>query len=236
LLNNQPRSAREQVESLLPVISDDGWLSGQVETFVNNTAGEELLAVEVCSALLRENPAGACDMDQVLTQVFIENPIVRDLDVVEQLESLGLPVLESITLTQVGRLDRIAVSFSLGESSWWAFAPSDPNFYVPEIIDPPTGFEEVVFPAGLIVPPQAAYDALLLAQDARAALTVLENEVRNNPGIPLSVEALYFQAFCFDMLVDRRNARESYYALWQDAATTHYGMLARAHLELRNAG
>lgn len=233
LLNDDHESATAQIETMLDSTQGNKWLQGQVESFINNSIGDEVSAINVCAALLLDNPDGACDMDQVLTLLFIENPIVRDRPIDEQLDALGLPIAEMLTVSEVGRLDRTVVNFNLTGASWWAFAPTDPNFYVPEPVDPPNGFEDVVFPMGLIEPPTSAYNLLFVSRDPAAALTVLDNEERENPDVPLSVEARYFRAFCLDMLSDRQNARQAYFDLWTEFPTTHWGKLAGAHLEQR---
>ncbi|MEQ8677756.1 MAG: tetratricopeptide repeat protein [Aggregatilineales bacterium] len=233
LLNDQRDDAINQIEEMLAFTDGNKWLQGQVETFVNNSIGDDVSALNVCAALLLNNPDGACNMDQMLTLLFIENPIVRDLGVEEQLEALDLPIAEILTVSEVGRLDRTVVNFNLTGASWWAFAPTDPTFYVPEPVDPPNGVEAIVFPMGLITPPDSAYALLFVQRDPSAALTVLDNEERNNPDTPLSVEARYFRAFCLDMLSDRLNARQGYFDLWTEFPTTHWGQLAGAHLEQR---
>jgi hypothetical protein len=187
----------------------------------------------LCEALIIQNENGACNLDQVIARILEENPISRDRGVVDQLRELGLPVLESTTVSQVGRVDRVVVSFDLVGTSWWAFAPLEADYYVPEMTDPPPGFGEVTFPAGLIEPTDLLYEMLLVDDDPTAVLTTLDNMIRQNPGVPLSSSAQYLRAFCHTLLADRQNAREAYYALWSDYPNSTWGQLAGAHLERR---
>jgi hypothetical protein len=233
LIAGERETALETVESLLPLVEANDWLATQVDAFVNITLDEDVTAVEVCSALLSADPDGACDIDQVLTQMFIDDPIRRDAPLVDQLEAMGLPVLEVVTVSQAGFLDRQVVSFNLTGSSWWSFAPTNEDIYVPEISEPPVMFESASFPAALIDPPDAAYDALLIENDAVGALNILRNEAAANPDVPLSAAARYLQALCYDLIGDRLAARQAYYELWRDLPDSPWGQLAGAHLELR---
>src|SRR5690606_9150727 len=92
--------------------------------------------VQVCAALSEASQYGACNVDDVLSRIFEERPILRSRDIDEQLAELGITVQSQTTLSTVGRADRQAVRFTLAGEHWWAFAPLDPEFYTAERIDP----------------------------------------------------------------------------------------------------
>jgi hypothetical protein len=232
LLNGERERAEEQIASIFPMAEGNDWLSGQIEAFATTAAQESFSPVQVCAALIRQNPNGACDVDQVLQQVFTDDPILRDGDVREQLEALGLPVLEMTTVAQIGRLDRQVVLFNLTGASWWAFAPTNAVFYVPSPTDPPMEFEAATLPVGFIDAPRSAYDAFYRG-DWVATLNLVDNAVQNTESNPLSPAARYLAALSRDLLSDRQGAREAYYSLWTDFAGNAWGQLAGAHLERR---
>lgn len=232
LLAGQTSEARLRIEALIPLARDNPWLERQVAAYVNSAAGS-FSAVEVCAALVAADESGACDVDQVLTQLFSENVLTREQPLIPQLEALGLPVLESVIVTQAGRVNRDVVRFNLAGSSWWAFAAISQTVYTAEIAPPPRGFEQAVFPQAFVMPPQAAYTALLINGDAQAALSALENTARDNPGVPLSPAALYLRALSYDLLANRQNARQGYFRLWEAFPESPWGLLAGAHLERR---
>lgn len=232
LLDGHESIARARIEALIPLARDNPWLESQVAAYVNSAAGN-FSPVEVCAALVAASPAGACDVDQVLTQLFAESVLTREQPLVPQLEALGLPVLESVTVAQAGRVNREVVRFNLAGASWWGFAPLTRTTYTAEIAPPPRGFEPAIFPQAFVMPPQAAYTALLVNGDAQAALSALENAARDNPGVPLSPAALYLRALSYDFLANRQNARQGYFRLWEGFPESPWGLLAGAHLERR---
>lgn len=234
LLDGQITEAETQIASLLPSADSNRWLAGQIEAFASTARSDGVSPVQVCGALLAEDETGACQIDQVLAQTFVENPILRSENLVQQLETLGLPVLEVVTVSQVGRANREVVSFNLTGSSWWAFAPTNPEFYVPSPTDPPVLFEETALPIGFVAPPKTAYDALLVNSDPVTALNAIENARLQNPDSPLSPEARFLRALAYDLLSDRQAARREYFALWSEFTGNGWGQLAGAHLERRS--
>jgi hypothetical protein len=232
LLNEQPRSAAEVVESLRPLAEGNDWLAGQIAAFEAAADRDTFAPVEVCAALIARDENGACDVDQVLTRIFDEHPIIREAPVLPQIERLGLPMLEIMTISQAGRRDRLAVNFDLTGASWWAFAPLEDTYYVPTPIDPPTAVEEAALPVALVEPPPRAFAALLNGQ-VSVALNAIDNTMRDNPGVPLSLAARYMKALSYDLLGDRPAARRAYYELWAEHPATVWGRLAGTHLERR---
>lgn len=232
-LAGQDASAEAQIASMTSLAQGNAWLRGQMDAFTMATASGVYNPLVLCEALIIQNENGACDLNQVLARILEENPIRRDSNVVNQLRELGLPVLESVTVSEVGRADREVVSFDLVGTGWWAFAPLQPTVYVPELTDPPSGFGAAVFPAGLIEPTDLLYDAIVVDGDPVTVLTTLDNQMRQNPGVPLSSSAQYLRAISSALLADRQNAREAFYELWVDYPNSTWGQLAGAHLERR---
>jgi len=231
-LAGQTDAAQAQINALSTLAEDNPWLSGQISAFTESTANGVFDPLRVCAALLIQDDSGACNLDQVLTRIFTDNPIRRDADVVEQLRALGLPVLETTTISEVGHADRLVVHLDLTGAEWWAFAPLDRETYTVEPTDPPPGFGGASLPAQIELP-ASIYAILLAQQNPALALNTLDNVASANPGAPLSAEARYFQAFCSDMLADRIGARAAYYQLWVDFPGDTWGQLAGAHLERR---
>ena len=230
-LAGQEQNAEAQTASLLTV-SGDSWLDGQLNAFIDVASGG-FSPVEVCGALLRENPDGACDVDQVLARFFEENAIARGQDVVTQLRDLGLPVRQAVTVSQVGLANRELVEFNLAGASWWSFAPTAPDVYVPSPAEAPAGYESTPTPTDAPPVPPRVYETIIQRGDLREALTYIDNVRRASPGEPLPPEARYVQALVFDLLGDRANARRAYYDLWLEFPATTWGRLAGAHLERR---
>lgn len=233
VLDGDFEGAGLQVDLMQPLTDGNEWLTNQVEAFNTALESDPIIPIEVCTALLSAHDDGACDIDQVIGQLLAENPISRDTDIIPQLEALNLPVLDVVEVSQIGLADRQVVNFNLYGSSWWAFAPTDPENYNPEIAVAPAGFEEAVFPVGLIQPPQRAYDALFVNNDPTEVLTIFDNLIRVNPDVPLSLEAQYLQALSYDLQADRQNAYQAYYTLWSENPTSQWGILAGVHLESR---
>lgn len=230
-LAGQTQNAEAQAASLLTV-SGDPWLNGQLEAFLDLTGGG-FSPVEVCGGLLRQNPDGACDVDQVLTRFFDANPIARGQDVAVQLRDLGLPVRQAVTVSQVGLANRELIEFNLGGASWWSFAPTAPDVFVPAPADAPTGYAATPTPTDAPDVPPLVYETLARRGDLREVLGFIDNAQRARPGEPLSPESRYLQALAFDLLGDRANARRAYYDLWLEFPATTWGRLAGAHLERR---
>lgn len=233
LVDGQPQAALNQIDSLRPLAASDAWLAGQIDAFTTAIEREGISPVQVCAALTLRDATAACSVDQMLAGLFNENPLLRSAPLLAQLEALGLPVLDVVEITEVGRLPRQLVNFNLTGASWWSFAPTDPDFYVAETAEAPPGFEDAAFPPGLTEAPPAAYDALLVDGDARAALVALNNAAQSAPDVPLTPAARYFRALLYDLLNDRRSAEQAYFDLWGDFPGNHWGQLAGAHLERR---
>jgi hypothetical protein len=226
--------AVSQVEQLQPLASPGSWLSQQTAAFLAATSQPGVKPVQVCAALVAASRYGACNVDEVLAHLFKAQPLQRDTPLETQFENLGLKVLNKTTITTVNRVDRQAFLFDLSGVSWWAFAGLSPLKYTAEKITIPPGIEPTAPPAPVtIMPPDAAYTALLDNSSAAIALNVVDNAVRENPGVPLAPSARYLQALSYDLLADRANARKAYFALWTAAPSSLWGQIAAQHLERR---
>jgi hypothetical protein len=230
-VDGQPSAAMDIINALQP--EADSWLQGQVDAFVTTFSRAGATAVDLCAALLQADLYGACNIDEVLGRAFEANPLSRSRPLGEQLQERGLPVLETVNLSQIGRLDRVAVNFNLFGASWWAFAPLQPDVYSAERIDPPGRFQSATLPLGFVDAPDAAYEALFVDHSAARALTLIDNAARDNPDVPLSPAARYLQALCYDLTADRQPARNAYFNLWSEYFDTLWGQLAAVHLERR---
>lgn len=231
-LDGQLSAAQESVRLLQARAEPGSWLAQQTEAFTTTLGQSGTTALDLCAALLAASEQGACDIDAVLGRAFEANPLSRGRPVVEQLEERGLPVLETVTISEIGRANREAVNFNLYGASWWAFAPLGESTYTAERIDPPGGFAVAAAPIAFVEAPDNAYNALF-GNDPLGALAALNNAATSSPGAPLSPSARYLQAVSYDLSGDRRAARDAYYNLWKDFPTTLWARLAAAHIERR---
>lgn len=234
LLNNEPDIALNIVSQLSSVATPGSWLEAQVKAFTAIAAESNITPIQVCATLQAANQYGACDVDQVLMRLFSEQPFLRSEPIEAQAARLGLTVLERVTISAVGRLDREAVHFNLSGNDWWSFAPLSPDTYTAEKIPPPPGFEPRDQSLVVFLPaPDSAYEALLDENNPAEVLNIIDNLTRRNPNTPVSGAGRFLQGISYDLLGDRTNARNSYYALWRDEPGTIWGQLAAAHLERR---
>jgi hypothetical protein len=234
LLNNEPDIALDIVSQLSSVATPGSWLEAQVKAFTTIAAESNVTPIQVCATLQAASLYGACDVDQVLMRLFSEQPFIRSEPIEAQAARLGLTILERVTISAVGRLDREAVHFNLSGNDWWAFAPLSPDTYTAEKIPPPPGFEPRDQTPLLVLPaPESAYSALLDDNNPEEVLNILDNLTRRNPNTPLSGAARFLQGISYDLLGHRADARNVYYALWRAEPGTVWGQLAAAHLERR---
>jgi hypothetical protein len=156
-----------------------------------------------------------------------------DTDLIEQLESFDLPVLESVSISEVGRADRIVVSFLLTDTDWWGFYETREGTYQAEPAEAPVGFGEAVFPAAQIQAPQSTYDALFVDNNPARALNILTNVEQENLDLPFAPDALFMRALSYDLTGSREEARTLYYEIWQRYPSSIWGLAASQHLEKR---
>lgn len=231
-LNGQTDTANGLVNDLASSAAPGSWLAGQVNAYQQAVAsGQPALAI--CAAVQQAEVFGACDVDAVLARLFSEQPLSRAMDISGQLQVLGLPPQDVVTISEVGRFDRTAVRFDLAGDRWWLFAPLQPDTYTAEPIDPPPGFISPDAPPNLITPPAAAFTALIETGNAATVLNLLANAAQQNPNGVLSPSSRYLQALSFDLLGNRTAAQDAYFRLWSEAPADVYGQLAADHLERR---
>jgi|FLYN01.1.fsa_nt_gi hypothetical protein len=225
--------ALETVRELLANAEPGSWLEQQAQAFLAAAEQPDATPVQVCAALQAASEHGACDVDQLLTRLFVEQPLRRDQPIEAQLAEMGISVLDMLTISEVGRFNREAVHFNLAGDRWWQFAPLAPDVYTAEKIAPPPGYEPASTPPPEITPPPSAYTSLLAQGDVASTLNVLNNAVLANPDAPLSSAVRYLQALGYDLLADRAAARQAYLSLWVEDTESIWGQLAAVHLERR---
>lgn len=233
VFNADAGAALTSVQQLDAVAESGSWLKQQTSTFLEAANESNMTPLKLCARLEEASAYGACSVEGALRRIFTEQPFNRDEPIEAQAARLGLVVVDQLTVTEVGRLDRQAVHFDLGVDNWWAFAPTSPTAYTAEKIAPPAGYEATPLPPPIVRTPTNAVDALLLANDPAEALNVLDNAARSNPGVPLDPASRFLAAICYDLLGDRTNARRAYFDLWSAEPESIWGQLAAEHLERR---
>jgi hypothetical protein len=233
LLGGQRASAIEQAGLLATVAAPGSWLAAQVEAFLSAANNTDFTPLQVCAVVAQASVDGVCDPVQVLERLLTEQPFNRTDPLEAQAAIRGLTVLDQTTLSEIGRMDRIAMRFDLTGDQWWAFAPVEADAYLVERIDAPNGFIRPQPLPDALAPTSAAYNALLLGNNPAEVLNILDNLALENPGIPLDSAARFLRALCYDLLGNRSAARQTYYELWRDDPASSWGQLAAAHLEAR---
>ncbi|MCB9452315.1 MAG: hypothetical protein H6672_12820 [Anaerolineaceae bacterium] len=234
VLEGRADLALGQVERLAATAESGSWLAAQTAAFQTIAAQSNTTPLLICATLQHATAYGVCDVDQVLARQFSQDPLRRDLPIRDQLDMRGIPVSDMVTLSGIGQFDRQAVRFVLaGYDYWWAFAPLARDTYTAEAIDPPTAFQPVTQQPEKLMPPPGALRMLLDSHNASAVLGQIDNLIQENPGIPLDSAARFLQAFSYDLIGARDNAKHAYFTLWSDDPTSIWGQLAAAHLELR---
>jgi hypothetical protein len=235
VLNGEVTEALDQVRGLQSSAQPDTWLNDQTTDFLDAASQPNGTPLQLCAALQEANAYGACDVDQVLTRLFAEQPLQRSSPIDTQLATLGIDVIDIDTriISAVGKLDRQVVHFFLAEDHWWSFAPLQPNTYTAEKADPLTSSTPFSPPPPIIDPPESAYRALLVNSDPTTALNILDNVIRENAASSLASSGYFLQAVSYDLIGDRSNARRAYFELWANDPRSLWGQLAAAHLEQR---
>jgi hypothetical protein len=235
-LNGQTGAAVTEMSGIRAAVSgmgaDDDWIVAQADAFLN-AAAANLPPLAWCGAMEVARAAAGdaiCAVDEVLARLWTENPPGRGIPLAEQIAALGGRVIEQTTVREVGRLDRQLVRFELGLEHLWSFAPVRPETYSAERVDSALPVRPTPVDADLSV-----VDRFAAVGDARAALAVLETEIRAQQaaGVPVSAGLRYGRALALDLLGDRAGARAAYYDLWRDDPASPWGRAAAAHLELR---
>ncbi|GAB1421544.1 hypothetical protein MASR2M15_17150 [Anaerolineales bacterium] len=232
-LNGQIDGATNLAQLVHNQAAPDSWAQDQSQTLLEALSIPDNTALDVCEALIIRNEEPACDMDDVLGQLFMQVDLPVNQDIITRLQEIGLPVIDSVEIAEVGRVDRMAVQFGLAGSSWWAFSPRGEGQYIAESIPNPLGEETVTLPVTIITVPEAAYKALLMDQDPIGTINILQSERDRYPNAKASSSVKYLEALSHDLIGDRTMARQLYYQLWQEDPDSIWGDLAAQHLEQR---
>jgi len=210
------------------------WVNQQAELFLQMLSEPDNTAFDICVALAEADHGemGACDVRALLGRVFDEAEFPDETPIATQLERIGLDVVQSLVISEVGRADRIAIDFGVESAGWWAFVANE-GFYTATPIETPVEFEEIKPVPDLITVPQPVYAALLTDNDPAGVLNIIETTRVANPNIPFSEAFQFIEALSNDVLSNREVARRAYYDVWEEFPESIWGELAGKHLELR---
>ena len=234
-LDGQVDLARETAIAAQAISNDiESWVGLQSELFLQMLNQPENTAFDLCVALADADhgEAGACDVKAFLGRVFAEATFSDDEPIASQLEQVGLDVVQSQVISEVGRADRTAIDFGIKSAGWWAFSANN-GTYTATPMETPPGFEEVAPLPDFIDVPQSVYATLLTDNDPASVLNIIETTRVANPNIPFSEAFRFIEALSNDLLNNREVARVSYYAVWEDYPVSLWGRMAGKHLELR---
>jgi hypothetical protein len=233
VLTGRLDDARNLAQSAISADVPDSWEAKQGNALVQASIASGNTALDICQAMAVASEEPACEMNDVLGRYLSAIPLSSGSDLIEQLEAAGLPVAESVVVSEVGRADRIVVSFLLADTGWWGFVEKRDGTYEVEPAIAPASFEEAIFPMAQVETSQAAYNALLLSDDPNRVLTILDNQARENPDLPLAPSGLFLQALSYDLIGSRETARRLYFEIWERYPHSVWGLVASEHLELR---
>ena len=233
VLQGRLADAQTTAQSVIPAGDETSWAARQGNALLAATGIASNTALDICEALALASEDPACDMNSVLGTYLEVLELTTDEDLAEQLNGFGLPVLESITRSEIGKADRTVLNFDLFDTAWWGFVAQRDGTYAVEPAEAPEGFEEAILPAGPIRVPQAAYDALFVDNDPANVLAILENVENDNPDSTFRAVGFYLRALSYDLTNDRESARVGYYDVWERFPETIWGQLAAEHLEQR---
>jgi hypothetical protein len=112
-LGGRDAEALETIQQLQASAEPGSWLAQQAAAFLDAAAQPDATPVTICAALQAASEHGACDVDQLLSRLFAENPLRRDEPIEAQLSDMGISVLDIVTVSEVGRFNREAIHFNL---------------------------------------------------------------------------------------------------------------------------
>lgn len=212
----------------------ESWVGLQSELFMEMINEPDNTKFEICVALAEADHGeeGACDVKSLLGRIFENAIFPADTPIDTQLENIGLDVVQTVVISEVGRADRIAVDFGIKSAGWWAFV-ADQGTYTATPIDTPAGYEDPDIRPQLVTVPASAYATLLVDNDPAGVINIIETSRVANPDTPFSEAFRFLEGFANDLLSNREVARQTYYAVWADYPESIWGRLAGRHLELR---
>ncbi|MGB7337655.1 MAG: hypothetical protein WBC91_02100 [Phototrophicaceae bacterium] len=232
-LSGRLDDARNTAQSVITAGDDTTWESQQANALLRALSISGNTALDICEALAIANEFPACDVNAVIGTYLDFVDLTTDSDLETQLNAVGLPVLESVEVSEIGRATRTVLTFNLFDSGWWGFLDAGNGTYRFEPAEAPAGFAESIFPVPLTSAPTSAIDALLVDNDPARVLAILDNTLRENPDVPLAPSAVYLQALASEFTGDRDSARSNYYAIWEMYPEQIWGQISATHLELR---
>lgn len=234
-LDGQVELARETAIASQSInLNIESWIGLQSELFIQMLNEPENTAFDICVALAEADHGeeGACDVKALLGRVFDEATFSDNEAIASQLERVGLNVVQSRVISEVGRADRTAIDFGIVSAGWWAFIAHDGD-YIATPIDTPPEFEPIAPRPSFITVPQSVYATLLTDNDPASVINIIETTRVANPNIPFSEAFRFIEAMSNDLLNNREVARVSYYGVWDDYPESIWGRMAGRHLELR---
>ena len=234
-LDGQVELARETAIAAQAISDDIGtWVDMQSELFLQMLNEPENTAFDICVALAEADhgEVGACDVKALLGRVFDEATFSDTEPIATQLERVGLNVVQSRVISEVGRADRTAIDFGIQSAGWWAFIAQDGD-YIATPIETPSEFEIIAPRSSFITVPQSVYATLFTDNDPASVINIIETTRVANPNIPFSEAFRFIEALSNDLLNNRDVARVSYYRVWEDYPESIWGRMAGKHLELR---
>lgn len=203
-----------------------------LESALTNGAGTALDVCEAVVAAHNDYQSAICDVDGVLTRYFGLVQLSTEQDLANQLNNIFLTVREVQPLREVGRAERLLVTFDIVGAGEWAFTPMREGVYMAELYRPAIIAASPLNQEPPVLPPSVR-QALLLNDDPVSAQTLLDNLENRTSERAFPLADAYVRAFLFDRVGNRPAAISAYYALWREYPATLWGQLARQHLERR---
>jgi hypothetical protein len=234
-IDGQVKLATETATAALAISNDpNSWGNQQASLILAMMNEPNATAFDICVALAEADhgEVGACDVQALLGRVFAEAKLPANKPIIEQLEQIGLSVVQSTIIEEPGFANRTAVDFGIASAGWWAFVAKD-GVYSGTPIPSPITTDAPMTSTTMITVPQAVYTAILSDDDIRGALNMIRNSRTNHPDTPFSEAFQFIEALSNDLLGNREAARRIYYDLWANYPDSPWGTLAYAHLEQR---
>lgn len=209
------------------------WLQEQTLAFESALGISSNTAFDICVALAAASEAPACDIDALLARELG----VLDLDasgaLLPQLADAGFNVVDSVTISEIGRAERTVIRFDIAGAGWWAFVPNRDGGFDIEAAQQPQRFDTSAPEAPRLRVPESALDALFVGDDPANTLNIINNLRADNPSRDFTPDGLFVLALSYELTGAREDARLTYYDAWARYPDTIWGQLAAQHLDVR---
>jgi hypothetical protein len=230
ILEGRLDAARSTAQAVFDTYGIDTWGGQQAQALLTTLDTPGVTSLDLCAALAQAGPSGACDINGLLLRLLGLVELRADADLRAQLEAFGFPVAGVSQAQAVGQAARTVVTFDLPFAEPFGFVRQPNGTYRAE--------RQPVEPGAISAPsmaenPLGAIAALLNEDNPIGAIALIDSFERSLNGAPLSPVSRYIRALAYDLVGRREQARQAYYALWQDAGASVWGQLAGRHLELR---